>query len=235
MSQYSGSVPVEDLHRWKSEATQRLLGYTIGITDEEWHRPSPLPGWSRAHLGTHLARNAEHLMRIAQAVDAGVPQPLTPSPAERLAELERGADRTGLELQIDLDTTAGALQQTIERVTNWSARARMGGRHWPLSVVPLVRLHELCIHHIDLDCEFSPDAVDPAAAAWLLRLVLDLLADADLPALRLESETLVAELGNGGEARTVTGSDARLWAWLSGRLPASAIAGADGLQPPLLA
>lgn len=235
MSHYTGSMPVEDFHRWKPEATQRLLGYTIGISDEDWHRPSPLPGWSRAHLATHLARNAEHLALIAEAVNAGLPQPVPPSAAVRWADLERGADRTGLELQIDLDTTAGALQQTIERVTNWAAPVRLRGRTWPLAVLPLARLHEVCIHHIDLDCDFSPDAVDPAGAAWLLRWVLDLLEDADLPALRLESDSLVAEIGKGGEARTVTGSDARLWAWLSGRLPPSAVSGADGLQPQLLA
>ena len=234
MTQYTGSVPVEDLHRWKPEATQRLLGYTIGISDEEWHEPSPLPGWSRAHLATHLARNAEHLRLIAEAVDAGLPQPIAPSRAERLAELERGADRGGLELQIDLDTTAGALQKTIERLTHWDAPVRLRGKDWPLAVIPLARLHEVCIHHIDLDCEFGPDAVDPSAAAWLLRWVLDLLADADLPSLRLEADSLVAELGRGGDVRTVSGSDARLWAWLSGRLPASDVAGAEGLQPPLL-
>jgi maleylpyruvate isomerase len=112
---------------------------------------------------------------------------------------------------------------------------RLRGRQWPLAVVPLTRLHEVCIHHIDLDYEFGPDAVDPAAAAWLLRWVLDLRADADLPALRLEGDSVVAELGKDGDVRTVSGSDARLWAWLSGRLPASAVAGADGLQPSLLA
>ena len=235
MTQYTGSVPVEDLHRWKPEATQRLLGYTIGISDEEWHKPSPLPGWSRAHLATHLARNADHLRIIATAVDAGLEQPVAPSRAERLAELERGADRGGLELQIDLDTSAGALQQTIERLTRWDAKVRLRGKEWPLGVIPLARLHEVCIHHIDLDCEFGPDAVDPAAAAWLLRWVLDLLADAELPSLRIEADSLVAELGRGGELRTVSGSDARLWAWLSGRLPADGVAGAKGLQPPLLA
>jgi maleylpyruvate isomerase len=234
MTHYTGSVPVEDLHRWKPEATQRLLGYTIGISDEEWHQPSPLPGWSRAHLATHLARNAEHLRLIAEAVDAGLPQPVAPSRAERLAELERGADRGGMELQIDLDTSAGALQQAIERITHWDAVVRLRGRDWPLAAVPLARLHEVCVHHIDLDCEFGPDAIDPAAAAWLLRWVLDLLADADLPALRIEADSLVAELGTGPDVRTVTGSDARLWAWLSGRLPASGVAGADGLQPSLL-
>jgi maleylpyruvate isomerase len=226
---------VEDLHRWKADATQRLLGYTIGISDEEWHKPSPLPGWSRAHLATHLARNADHLRVIAEAVDAGRELPLAPSRAERLAELERGADRGGLELQIDLDTSAGALQKTIERLTHWEAKVRLRGQDWPLAVVPLVRLHEVCIHHIDLDCEFGPDAVDPASAAWLLRWVLDLLADADLPSLRIEADSLVAEIGRGGELRTVSGSDARLWAWLSGRLPADGVAGAEGLQPPLLA
>lgn len=235
MTHYTGSVPVEDLHRWKPEATQRLLGYTIGISDEEWHEPSPLPGWSRAHLATHLARNAEHLRLIAEAVDAGRPQPVAPSREERLAELERGADRGGMELQIDLDTSAGALQQAIERITHWDAVVRLRGRDWPLAAVPLARLHEVCVHHIDLDCEFGPDDIDPSAAAWLLRWVLDLLADADLPALRIEADSLVAELGSGPEVRTVTGSDARLWAWLSGRLPASGVAGADGLQLSLLA
>lgn len=235
MSQYSGSVPVEVTHRWKPEATQRLLGYTIGITDEEWHRPSPLPGWSRAHLATHLARNADYLRLIAEAADAGLPQPMAPSAAQRITELERGADRTGLELQIDLDTSAGALQQTIERVSNWSAPVRLRRRTWRLGVLPLARLHEVYLHHLDLDCNLSPDAVDPAPAAWLLRWVVDLLEDADLPAIRLESDSLVAELGRGGEVRTVTGSDARLWAWLSGRQPASTVSGADGLQPALLA
>jgi len=61
------------------------------------------------------------------------------------------------------------------------------------------------------------------------------LADAELPSLRIEADSLVAELGTGGELRTVSGSDARLWAWLSGRLPADGVAGARGLQPPLLA
>jgi maleylpyruvate isomerase len=234
MTQYTGSVPVEDVHRWKAEATQRLLGYTIGISDEQWHQPSPLPGWSRAHLATHLARNADHLRLIAEAVDAGLPQPVAPSRAVRRAELEGGADRGGMELQIDLDTSAGALQQTIERLTHWDALVRLRGQDWPLTVIPLVRLHEVCIHHIDLDCEFGPDAIDPAAAAWLLRWVLDLLADADLPALRVEGDSLIAELGKGGDVRTVVASDARLWAWLAGRLPASGVAGAEGLQPSLL-
>lgn len=235
MSQHTGSIPVEDVHRWEADATQRLLGYTIGIGDDEWHEPSPLPGWSRAHVATHLCRSADHLRALVDAARAGAAQPAAPSSEERLADLETGADRTGLDLQIDLDTSAGSLQAALDKVTDWTVPVELHGRGSTLAAVPLSRLHEVCVHHLDLDGALSPDAIDPGAAAWLLRWVLDLRADADLPALRLEGDSVVADLGEGGEPRRVTGSDARLWAWLSGRLAASGVSGADGLQPELLA
>jgi maleylpyruvate isomerase len=235
MSQHAGSIPVADVHRWVADATQRLLGFTISISDDQWRRPSGLPGWSRAHVATHLARNADHLRAVVDAAAAGLPQPAQPTAEQRLSSLEAGADRDGLALQIDLDTSAGALQAAVDRVTDWSSPVVVHDRQVELATVPLVRLHELCVHTLDLDCGFSADAVDPGAAAWLLRWVLELLADADLPALRVEGDSLAADVGGTGERVRVSGSDARLWAWLSGRLPASAVSGADGLQPALLA
>jgi maleylpyruvate isomerase len=234
MSQYAGSIPVDDVIRWNADATQRLLGFTIGMAEDEWHSPTALPGWSRAHVATHLARSAEHLSRVTETVLAGLPQPPELVAGQRSTDLETGADRDGLALQIDMDTTAGALQAEIEKVTDWSRPVRLHGLSLTLAAVPLARLHEVCVHHLDLDGAYSADAVDPAAAAWLLRWVLDLLADADLPALRVEGDSLAADLGRGEERRRVSGSDARLWAWLSGRLVASGVSGADGLQPSLL-
>ncbi len=234
MSLYTGTIPVDDVIRWNSDATQRLLGFTIAMGEDEWRRPTPLPGWSRAHVGTHLARNADRLRAVAEAAAAGRPQPAAPDAASRLAELEAGADRDGLALQIDLDTSAGALQAAIDKVPDWGVPVRLHGLDLVVAAVPLARLHEVCIHHLDLEDGFGADAIDPAAAAWLLRWVLDLLADADLPSLRLEGDSLAAELGSGGAVRTVSASDARLWAWLTGRLVASGVSGADGLQPSLL-
>lgn len=234
MNQHTGLIPVEEVHRWKSEATQRLLGYTIGLGDEDWRQPTPLPGWSRAHVATHLARNADFLRSVMEATDGGRPQPIAPTAADRVAALEFGADRSGLELQIDLDTTAGALQQAIDKVTDWTLPITLHGATRQLSSLTLSRLHEVCVHHLDLDPAFTPDAIDPAAAAWLLRWVLDLLVDTDLPALRLDGDSLIAELGSADTHRAVSGSDARLWAWLSGRGPAGSVTGADGLQPGLL-
>lgn len=234
MSRYTGTVPVDDVIRWNSDATQRLLGFTIAMDEDEWREPTPLPGWSRAHVATHLARDADRLRGVIEAAAAGLPQPPAPTRAERVADLETGADRDGLALQIDLDTSAGSLQAAIEKLTDWTVPVTLHDLDLTVAAVPLARLHEVCVHHLDLDHGTGADAIDPAAAAWLLRWVLDLLADADLPSLRLEGDSLAAEVGSGGEARRVSASDARLWAWLSGRLVASGVSGADGLQPPLL-
>jgi hypothetical protein len=44
----------------------------------------------------------------------------------------------------------------------------------------------------------------------------------------------VAELGHGADRLVVSGSDVRLWAWLSGRGTPAWVNGADGFQPALL-
>ena len=41
------------------EATQRLVRTVDGLDDDDWRRPSLLPGWTRAHVVAHLALNAE--------------------------------------------------------------------------------------------------------------------------------------------------------------------------------
>jgi maleylpyruvate isomerase len=234
MSLYPGPVPVADVHVWKTEATQRLLGYTIALTEDAWHEPSLLPGWSRAHVATHLARDAEYVRGIIEAVSAGRPQPPHPDPDRVKQELEAGADRSGLELQIDLDSTAGALQTAIEAVTDWTPEVRIDKAPLTLSAVPLMRLHEVCLHHIDLDCGFTADGVDTAAAAWLLRWALFRLRAADLPTIELRTESLTDVIGTGEQRISVQGTDARAWAWLTGRGGPEIVAGADGVRLPLL-
>lgn len=47
MTAQTFSVLLETLRKRVQEATQRLLGDTIGISDADWNGPSRLPGWSR--------------------------------------------------------------------------------------------------------------------------------------------------------------------------------------------
>lgn len=233
MSQYTGGLPVEDVHRWKAEATQRFLGYTIGLDEDAWREPTLLPGWTRAHLATHLARNADYFTAVIDAVESGRPQPAALGRTRRRIEVERGADRHALELQIDLDTSAGALQGAIERVTDWNPPIRLYGQAWPLGILPLARLHEVCVHSLDLSYGLEPDSLHPAAAGWLLRWALDRLQTRVLPALQLSAESLTARLGSGSEPLFVSGRDADLWAWLCGRTGPEQVEGAGTLRLPL--
>ncbi|NLE18275.1 MAG: maleylpyruvate isomerase, partial [Propioniciclava sp.] len=50
---------VEPVLRRIALATQALLRSTVGVEEAAWHEPSLLPGWSRAHVATHICRNAD--------------------------------------------------------------------------------------------------------------------------------------------------------------------------------
>ncbi len=217
------------------DANQSLLHDTIGIPDDQWHGPSLLPGWTRAHVATHLARNADALRRRTEAAVSGT-ELVEPTPDERFEALERGADRPALSLQIDLDTSATALAEVWRDHTDWHRPIPFLGRTRPLSVLPLARLHELCVHHLDLDTGFTPDQVQPEAAGWLLAWVYERLGDARLPAAELQAESgQTGTIGKGEPETVIRASDAALWGWLTGR---ATLVDADGIaheKLPLLA
>jgi hypothetical protein len=81
-------------------STQRLLGDTIGVDQEDWSGPSRLPRWSRGHVATHLARQADGLARLVEWARTGHRQEMYASLQAREDEIEAGAGRTGLELQV---------------------------------------------------------------------------------------------------------------------------------------
>ncbi len=231
----AGPIPVDAIRKWKLDATMRLLGDTIGISDAEWLQPSLLPGWSRAHVATHVARNADSLRAATSCAIQGQQADCYPSAERRFAAIEEGADRTGLDLQIDLDTSAGALKSAWDKVGDWHVQVEMYGRSWPLAVLPLIRLHEVVLHHIDLACGFTAEAVDPAPARWLLDWALTRLQPTSgLPKVRIVSDSgLTTALGNRGVERIVRGTDARLWAWLTGRAAPDSVKGAAAPMPLL--
>jgi maleylpyruvate isomerase len=49
------ATQLETLRGLVTTATQRLLGDTIAVSDEDWRGPSRLPDWSRGHVATHIA------------------------------------------------------------------------------------------------------------------------------------------------------------------------------------
>jgi len=234
MRQLGGSIPVEEIQRLAREAIQGLLRDTIGILEDDWQGPSLLPGWTRAHVATHLARSADTMRTLTEASLAGE-TPALPGADERFVALERGAERSGLELQIDLDTSATALAATWHAVTDWHRPIRFLGRTRPLASLPVARLHEVFIHHVDLDCGFAPDQVPPEAATRLLSWVYGWVHDLDVPAVRVESASgLSGTVGRGPVEGVARADDSLLWAWLSGRAPLVADDGSVREPFPLL-
>jgi maleylpyruvate isomerase len=223
----------------KVEMTQRLLGETIRLSDREWQEPSLLPGWTRAHVATHLARNADGFAHSLDALVKGRPQRMYSSEADRQSDIERGSQRTGLDLQIDLDTSAGNLNRVFDQIEGLDPDTMIelrAGFRIPVILLPLARLNEVVLHHIDLNVGFTPDHVPQLVARWLVEwTLLRLEGRDDLPPLKLSSTSgLVADLGGVGDRTEVHGSDQALLGWLTGRSHGDTVQGTGGVMLPLL-
>ena len=224
------------------EATQHLLGDTIRLSDQEWQSPSLLPGWTRAHVATHLARNADGLTRSVRGVLDGAPTPMYDSEENRQRDIERGSERPGLELQIDLDTSAGNLSRTflellqappdllevpVELRPNFTV---------PAGLLPLARLWEVVMHRIDLGLGYTVEDIEPDIARYLLEWVaMRLSMRTDIPRLHITSTSgYDVVTGSFGELAEVTGEDRHLVGWLTGRSDAGLLQGNGTTVLPLI-
>jgi maleylpyruvate isomerase len=54
-----------------AESHQRLLQSLDSLTDDQCREPSALPGWTRGHVLSHLARNAESHVHVLQCAARG--------------------------------------------------------------------------------------------------------------------------------------------------------------------
>lgn len=215
-------------------ATASFLGETLGFEPEQWQEPSLLPGWTRAHVATHVARNADAMRRIIEGTLAGRPVDLYESEARRYSDIQRGAEREPLQIQIDLDTSADLFERTLDQVRDWDMVVRLPTRETSLMRVVLDRFQEVTLHHLDLRGRFSTEDVYPVPARWLLQQAIGRLQGRDLPAVHIRSDSGVeADIGNLGTRVTVRGKDARLWAWVMGRKSDSSIPGSQGITFPV--
>jgi maleylpyruvate isomerase len=232
---------VDTLRNLVMSATQRLLGDTISVSDEAWGAPSKLPDWSRAHVATHIARHADALVRVVRGALSGRPEPMYASSEKRAEEIAAGAGRSGLDLQIDLDTSAGSLSEAFEaldRASSWDTVVQLrGGLEAPARLLPLARLSEVVLHHVDLGTHFGVDDIDGQTAEWLLEWCAFRLREReDFPKLTLLAESgFHLTLGSRGEGTEVRGESARLLGWLTGRSSGESLSGAAGLGLPAYA
>lgn len=174
-------------------AHDRLHAALGGLDDDTARAPSRLPGWSVGHVLTHLARNADSVVRRLRGAVAGeLVEQYAGGPAGRAAEVEAGAGRPAAELVADLRAADDAVDRLFGSVPAevWERSVLAGdGRRIPASRLQLSRWREVEVHHVDLGLGYSPadwpaplvalmlpdllaglpDRADPAAlAGWLL-------------------------------------------------------------------
>lgn len=246
MSEVDADVPVSDaktaqladVRSLVRTATAQLLGDTIRVSDEDWREPSRLPDWSRGHVATHLARHADAVVRLTEWARTGRRTAMYASAQDRTTEIEAGASRPGLDLQVDLDETSERLENAFAALDDdgdWGAEVQLrGGMSVPARLLPLARLTEVVIHHVDLDVGYDVDDIDDTTAAWLLEWSAYRLRHRDeFPSLELTSSSgLVIKVGSSGAPRAVRGSNAQLLGWLTSRSAPALVDGAGDLKLP---
>ncbi|MEV7091613.1 maleylpyruvate isomerase family mycothiol-dependent enzyme [Amycolatopsis sp. NPDC051045] len=200
-----------------------------GLGEPELRAPSALPGWSRAHVLAHVARNADGLHNLLTWADTGVETPMYPSADARERDIEAGAQHAAADLLADFVASAGRFERYAAAMPDdaWAreVRNRQGA---PVTgvVVARMRLSELTIHLADLDRGYDLDRVLTLLGPLAEDVVQHAITSrgAHLPALRLVADGFEWTMGAVSGA-TVRGSAGELLAWLSGRSDGSALDG----------
>jgi maleylpyruvate isomerase len=114
--------------------------------------PSRLPDWTVGHVLTHLARNADSIVRVLEASARGeVVDRYAGSGPGRNAEIEAGCRRPADEQVADVRRTIWRLEQAWSTHTNWDGRSReTSGREISAGDLPFMRWREVEVHRVDL-------------------------------------------------------------------------------------
>jgi maleylpyruvate isomerase len=209
---------------WLRQGTELLL-YTVDKLDgEAFAEPSALPGWTRAHVVGHVARNAQALVRLASWARTGVETPMYADRAQRAAEIEESAAYPPERLRRELHETAEALDAALARLEPemWRAEVRSAlGRAIPAAEVPWMRNREVWLHAVDLGTGVTMADLPADLVDLLLDDVTGMLSTKDgCPpcTLRPTDRSREWRLGRGPSEGTVAASAADVAGWLTGRM-----------------
>ncbi len=221
------------------EQTDRLLGTLRTMDDDDVRAPSGLPGWSRAHVLTHLARNADGLANVASSAITGVLTPMYPSRQARDADIEAGAGRSASHLEADVESSAERLLALLAAVPQDALDVEVpNGRGGQVRVgaLPWLRVREVVYHHVDLRCGVTfADVPDDLLRRALLECPSRLRSAA--PGLEVSAELADGshlDLVVGDGTARAAGSAAHVLAYLTGRSRGEGVRTDGGATLPVL-
>lgn len=222
-----------------AESTRRFVESVARLSDADVAGATLIPPWTRGHVITHVARAADSYRRLLAGAIDGVETPQYPSTEYRAAQIEAGANREVDELVADVVASSADFDRALRDLPKhaWEARVRMRpGELRAPSALPLIRLRELEIHHVDLAVGYRFDDIAADTAEWIIDDILAELRRRDpLPPLHIKATDtdLKRQLGAGGPL--ISGRQADLLAWLSGRSTGTGLLSSDAAGVPAAA
>jgi maleylpyruvate isomerase len=218
------TMPAGRLARMR-EGEQLVLGLVDSLSDDELRAPSHLAAWTRAHIVSHLARNADALCNLLAWARTGVVTPMYPSAEARVEGIEQGVQRPVAEQRADLVAASARFVADCDAMTEraWDAEVRTRANRPVRGVeVPWMRIRESWVHAVDLDAGASfadvpREVVDPL----LDEVARGLAGRDDCPPMTIVqrdgSRTWSVGPADAAGATTVEHDGAVLVAWLLGR------------------
>lgn len=217
-------------------ATTRYLGALTVLSEEDMRAPSLLPGWSRGHVVTHLARNADALCNLVAWAETGVETPMYRSQEHRDHDIDSGAGRCAEDLREDARISAGrfvgALNELDARHQDALVSRTSAAEPFPVRDIARMRRTEVEVHHADLEIGYT-------AADWprdFTEMVIGLVQDdrAEGPSMVLSSTDTAGLWKCGtGPGPEITATKAELAWWLLGRGVGTGLSSSAGVLPEL--
>ena len=209
---------------------------SLGLDDDKWtdadmRAPSLLPGWTRGHVLTHIARNADSISNtVAGGLRGEVVMRYPGGPEQRVADIEAGAGRGVLDLVADVRESAERLDRLFAAAADadaWEVQchARTIGEY------VLVRWREVEVHRVDAGGSYGARDWPPAFVSYLVNELVGELDERIDGAAVVEvsaADSVTTDLPGSrwsvgaGDAVEVTGPDWAVAAWLAGRPEAAA-------------
>jgi maleylpyruvate isomerase len=152
---------MNDLDRDRAGATMAhaaVIAEAGTLSDDQVTRPSLLPGWTVAHVLTHIARNADGHVHMLEAAMRGEIAPMYPGGSDqRTGDIEAGAKRSARELATDIIDSSARLEATwaVMPVDAWAGRGVTFSGERTMSELLFVRRREVTVHHTDLGLGYS--------------------------------------------------------------------------------
>ena len=199
--------------------TERLLSTAASLRNDAVLAPSLCEGWSRGHVLSHVARNADALVRVCDVALTGTTDTMYDDAEARDADIARGARRSADDQATDIRDSAARLAERLQALRPEHAEVRVertpGGFPIEVRMVPFMRLREVVYHHVDLDAGYTFGNAPAEVVALFLRDAVNRLAHDDSPP-SLHIATTEGDDHTVGDGTTrVTGARADVLMWLA--------------------